>query len=149
LKALNFNGGTEEELLPKWILYKHDGILQMILFTFQYKRFIMKSMNLIIMLFSILILSGCQTNERWEYKVLSVSSEGLDRTSSDAFKTTYVSPTESELNKLGAEGWELVTSYLELETAYPNFGSESYVTGLQPNIRPQRAILLFKRHLKN
>jgi hypothetical protein len=63
-------------------------------------------------------------------------------------KATRVNPTEIALNKLGSEGWLLVISYLELETAYPNFEDYKYVTGLQPNIRPQRAILLFKRYLK-
>lgn len=63
-------------------------------------------------------------------------------------KATRVNPTEIALNKLGSEGWLLVISYLELETAYPNFGDYKYVTGLQPNIRPQRAILLFKRYMK-
>jgi hypothetical protein len=111
---------------------------------------IIKFINLIILLFSISMLLGCKTDEKkWEYKVLSISNEGYARSGSDAIKVTKVSPTESELNKLGLEGWELVTSYLELETAHPNFGDESYVTGLQPNIRPQRAVLLFKRHMKN
>ncbi|MFZ4400930.1 MAG: DUF4177 domain-containing protein [Bacteroidales bacterium] len=108
----------------------------------------MKKINFIIVLFGILLLFGCQTNEKWEYKVLTVSNDGFDRTGSTAMNATKISPTESEFNKLGIEGWELVTSYLELETAYPNFGNDSYVTGLQPNIRPQRAIFIFKRHLK-
>ena len=108
----------------------------------------MKSVSLILILFGLLILSGCEKDKKWEYKVLTVSNEGFDRSGSEAMKATKVSPTESELNGLGAEGWELVASYLELETSHPNFGNETYVTGLQPNIRPQRAILLFKRPLK-
>jgi hypothetical protein len=63
-------------------------------------------------------------------------------------KATRVNPNEIELYKLGSEGWVLVISYLELETAYPNLGDYKYVTGLQPNIRPQRAILVFKRYMK-
>jgi len=63
-------------------------------------------------------------------------------------KATGVNPTEIELNKLGSEGWELVTSYFELETAYPNFEDYKYVTGVQPNIKPQRAIIVFKRYMK-
>jgi hypothetical protein len=42
----------------------------------------------------------------------------------------------------------LATSYLEMETSHPNFGNDTYVTGLQANIRPQRAILIFKRVIK-
>ncbi len=54
---------------------------------------------------------------------------------------------EEMLNKLGSEGWELSSSYLEMETAWVNFGKNEYVTGLQPNIRPQRVVLVFKRKL--
>lgn len=62
-------------------------------------------------------------------------------------KSTSVTPSQDELSKLGAEGWELVGSYLEMETAFPNFGNAGYVTGLQPNVRPQRAVLIFRRRL--
>ena len=106
----------------------------------------MKTLSLSVVLISLLVLFGCQSNEKWEYKVLTISNEGYERIGSDAMRSTKVSPSESDLNKLGAEGWELVTSYLELETAHPNFGNESYVTGLQPNIRSRRAVLVFKRH---
>ena len=93
-------------------------------------------------------LSSCQSNPKWEYKVLPVSADSYARTGADASKPTTVNPTDSELNQLGANGWELTTSYLEVETAYPNFGSETYVTGIQPNVRPQRVVLIFKRLLK-
>jgi len=108
----------------------------------------MKTLNLIILLFCILVLLGCHSNEKWEYKVLTISNQGYDRDGHDALKATKASPSESDLNKLGAEGWELVASYLEIETAYPNFGDAKYVTGIQPNIRPQSAVLIFKRHFK-
>ena len=109
----------------------------------------MKTITIIFTLMCLLAVCSCQKNSKWEYKVFSVSNEGFERSGDEALKSTKVTPTESEINKLGLEGWELVTSYLELETAHPNFGNESYVTGLQPNIRPQRAILIFKRHLIN
>ena len=102
----------------------------------------------LILLLSSLLLTSCQSSQKWEYRVLPVLSESYARIGVDALKATTVSPTESELNQLGANGWELVTSYLEVETAHPNFGNESYVTGIQPNIRPQRAVLIFKRLLK-
>lgn len=109
----------------------------------------MKTMNLLIALTIILTMSACHKTTKWEYKVFSISNEGYERSGSDAMKSTRVTPTETEINKLGLEGWELVTSYLEIETAHPNFGIDSYVTGLQPNIRPKRAVLFFKRQLSN
>lgn len=101
--------------------------------------------QLMVFTFAVFLGGGCQSNQKWEYKLLTVSSQVYSRTGTDALKSTTATPSESELNKLGSEGWELVASYLEMETAHPNFGNESYVTGLQPNIRPQRAVLIFKR----
>lgn len=47
--------------------------------------------------------------------------------------------------ELKSIGWEMVGSHLEMETAFPNFGKDDFVNGLQPNIRPQSLTLLFKR----
>ncbi len=91
---------------------------------------------------------SCKTNNqvKWEYKLISViSAEAPERTGDQAGKITTVTPSEVGLNDFGSQGWELVTSYLELETAFPNFGNENYVSGLQPNVRPQRVVLIFKR----
>ena len=54
----------------------------------------------------------------------------------------------SLLSLRGQNGWELVDTFLEHETSHPNFGKDDYVTGLQPNIRPQRLVLIFKRPLR-
>jgi hypothetical protein len=35
-----------------------------------------------------------------------------------------------------------------METAHPNFGNSEYVTGLQPNIRPQRVVLVLRRRFE-
>ncbi|MFK7604163.1 hypothetical protein ACI3L1_18360 [Deinococcus sp. SM5_A1] len=54
---------------------------------------------------------------------------------------------DAQLAALGLQGWELVSTITELETTHPNFGNSQYVTGLQPNIRADRAVLVFKRLL--
>lgn len=82
---------------------------------------------------------------KWEYKTISITSESHSRTGDSAGKYATVTPSQEELNALGKDGWQLVSSYLEMETAWINFGNEEYVTGLQPNVRPQRAVLIFKR----
>lgn len=81
---------------------------------------------------------------KYEYKVIDFLAESNDRTGQAALKYASVKIEETQLQKMGAEGWELVDVFLEMETAFPNFGSSEYVTGLQPNVRPQRAVLLFK-----
>ena len=106
--------------------------------------------HFLIALASIGILLGLRATilaplERWEYKVVPVMAEGHDRTGSAALRVSSATPDSQAISKLGDEGWDLVASYLEMETSYPNFGSAQYVTGLQPNVRPQRVVLLFKR----
>ena len=82
---------------------------------------------------------------RWEYKVVPITAASSSLTGSAALKGTTLTPSEEHLQALGKEGWELATSYLEMETVWPNFGNDKYVTGLQPNVRPQRLVLVFKR----
>lgn len=92
------------------------------------------------------LASGCARQAvEWEYMVLPVMAEGHERKGTDAVRFASVTPSKEELNKLGKDGWELVSSYLEMETAWPNFGNDNYVVGLQPNVRPQRVVLVFKR----
>jgi hypothetical protein len=96
-----------------------------------------------------LILAGWKVLKpvpHWEYKKLVCLTDGLhDRTGIGALSYSSIKLDESLLSVMGAEGWELTTSYLEMETAFPNFGKEEYVNGLQPNIRPQSLVLIFKR----
>ena len=37
--------------------------------------------------------------------------------------------------------------YVENETAWPNFGKDEFVTGLQPNVRAQSLVMIFKRKI--
>jgi len=85
---------------------------------------------------------------RWEYKTLALNASGHEKQGVNALASNEINFPESALNSLGAESWELVSSWLELETAFPNLGKPGYVTGLQPNVRPMRAVLLFKRPVK-
>lgn len=84
---------------------------------------------------------------RYEYKVVTVAPESLERTGDEAMKAASISVNEKELSALGNQGWEIVGSYLELETAYPNFGDAKYVTGLQTNVRPQRLVLILRHRI--
>lgn len=85
---------------------------------------------------------------RWEYRILSFMPDQLSRTGLEAAKPAAITPEAKQLNDLGANGWEVVGNYLEIETAYPNFGHDEYVTGLRENIRPQRLVLLLKRKIR-
>ena len=91
---------------------------------------------------------------KYAYKVINVQAQfnkkptdaGVYTQSNDAaIGTTSVNLKDEELTILGNEGWELVGTFLEEETTHPNYGNSQYVTGLQPNIRPQRAVMIFRR----
>jgi hypothetical protein len=95
---------------------------------------------------SIIIFFGCSSELKWEYKVMTVYPEdSYERTGDEAWRIKTILPSETELIKLGNEGWELVSSYVEMETAFPNFGNDEYVTGIRENVRPQKLVLIFKR----
>jgi uncharacterized lipoprotein NlpE involved in copper resistance len=108
----------------------------------------MKSLNVFLSFVILITLLGCQNNKKWEYKVVKIPAQDYSRTSYEAKWVTSVMPKDSLLNSYGADGWELTTSYLEIQTSFPNFGNEEYVTGLQPNVRPQDVVLIFKRITK-
>ncbi|EKQ57448.1 MULTISPECIES: DUF4177 domain-containing protein [unclassified Clostridium] len=92
---------------------------------------------------------GINQEQKWEYKTMKILPETSNsRTGEGSANINTITPSEEQLNELGGDGWELVSSYLEMETAYPNFGNDKYVTGLQPNVRPQRLVLLLKRPVK-
>jgi hypothetical protein len=92
--------------------------------------------------------SAYKPQPKYEYKVMRLMAESNDRTGSGALRYSSIQVPDKDLASIGAEGWELVGTFLEMETAFPNFGKEEYVTGLQPNVRPQSAILLFKRQTR-
>jgi len=105
--------------------------------------------NIILLLIVFLFYSiSSERVNKYEYKVIYFNHEGHERTGNGAGKFATITPSEISLNNQGDYGWELVSSYLELETAYPNFGDNNYVTGIQPNVRPQRLVCIFKRLLK-
>ncbi|PWB06987.1 DUF4177 domain-containing protein [Paramuribaculum intestinale] len=89
-----------------------------------------------------LSVTSCQQNGKWEYKVVKVAgTEG----SNGKFGGMQFSDPSGQLNKLGEEGWELVSSFTEESTVHPNFGNSEYVTGLQPNTRTEVVNFVLKR----
>lgn len=95
---------------------------------------------------SALAMTSCQEDAQWEYRVLTV--EGEQNYNGDFFPMSFTDPS-SKLNALGKEGWEVVTSYTEVQTVHPNYGNSEYVTGLQPNTRTSTINFVLKRKLMN
>ena len=86
--------------------------------------------------------------DRWEYQTLEFTGTGISRTGSSALGASTILVESSKLKEVGEQGWELVGTLLEMETAFPNFGKDEYVTGLRENVRPQKAVLIFKRRAR-
>lgn len=85
---------------------------------------------------------------KWEYQTIEFMAEESDTAFSDnqkALSYKTIPDISSKILEMGQQRWELVSSYLEHETAHPNFGNSEYVTGIQPNVRPQKVVLIFKR----
>ena len=55
-----------------------------------------------------------------------------------ADEVTYV-------NTMAKDGWELVSTYTETTTVFPNFGNSEYVTGIRENVRTSVVNFVFKR----
>lgn len=101
------------------------------------------------------VLSACGSNDKkdvespkWEYQV--VQFPGLNNASNEEyadFHRNLCIVDVDRLNALGSDGWELVGTYSELETKFPNYGDDKYVTGIQSNVRTASIYLIFKRPL--
>jgi hypothetical protein len=91
---------------------------------------------------------------RWEYKVVEFAPKPqfafgtAGRSGVDALQPATIQIDAARLQSLGDDGWELVSSFLEMETAFPNFGNDDFVTGLRENVRPQKATFIFKRRAR-
>jgi hypothetical protein len=81
----------------------------------------------------------------WEYKRVVFPSNGEGRIGPGALRYSTVPLDEKLLSQLGAEGWEMVGTYLEMETAFPNLDENERPKSFQSNVRPQSLTVLFKR----
>jgi len=105
----------------------------------------MKKIAFMIIILSFLLVA---CNSKWEYKTVKVlTTQNNSRTDTGAMKHSSIDINDENLNEYGKDGWELVSTYLEMETAYPNFGDKQYVTGIRTNVRPQLLVLIFKKKL--
>ena len=85
---------------------------------------------------------------KWEYATESIVADvPIENLFNKKHSYKTIPRFASSLDSRGQNGWELVDTFLEHETAHPNFGKDDYVTGIQPNVRPQRLVLIFKRPL--
>lgn len=94
---------------------------------------------------------------QWKYTYSSVPARSArytsleaDRTGSDAVSATQIDREilKSLTEEMTNSGWEFAGTAMEIETAYPNFGKDEYVTGLRENIRPQALLIVFRKAIQ-
>jgi len=89
-------------------------------------------------------LVSCGTKEKsWEYKVVKVAGKEAEKMAN--YGSLVYGDQTIMLNKMGQEGWELISTYTEIGTAFPNFGNSDYVTGIRDNVRTNVINFVFKR----
>jgi hypothetical protein len=102
--------------------------------------------------FGFLFFQTMKRPQEWEYETMEIlaASEAFSGSSGNLAKldTRTIPDISARLKAMGLLEWELIDSFLENETAHPNFGAENLVTGLQPNVRPRKLVLIFKRPRK-
>jgi len=97
---------------------------------------------MVLLMIVLISFISCGQVSKWEYKTVQI--EGIQGT--DFFpRHNFEKNIDSTLNTNGSIGWELINSYTQIETVHPNFGSSIYVTGLQPNVRTEKIVFIFKR----
>ena len=85
-------------------------------------KLVTKVTTAIAALAAVAMLASCGSrNEQWEYKVVKVAGNDADIAAD--FGTLMFADQTAMLNKMGKEGWELVSAYTETGTAFPNFVS--------------------------
>ena len=92
---------------------------------------------------------GEKKQQEWEYKVVTTfPPKSLSREGREAMSYSTINIDQTVLNQLGKQGWELLDTVMEVETAYPNFGKSDLHTGIKTNVRPQKISLIFRRKVR-
>ena len=97
--------------------------------------------KIILLALATIIAASCDSS--WEYKIVTYQNS-----ETGVFSTPSLNVKIEELNTLGFQGWELVSTYTVVETVNPNFGSEEVVWGIRDNTRTKSINYVFKRKKK-
>ena len=96
------------------------------------------------LLATLTVMFSCSSKpQAWEYKVVKVAGKNAGYMAD--YGTLAFGDQTAMLNKMGKEGWELISTYTEIGTSFPNFGNSEYVTGLRDNTRTCVVNFVFKR----
>lgn len=113
------------------------------------KKLLAVSEFLYVALFVALMSASCMeahplpAMSAWQYRVLYVPAPKAPNETGVTIKVD-----EAAMAAVGGDGWELVSSYEEYNTVFPNFSQDQkIVTGIESNVRPTQLVLIFKKPL--
>ena len=95
--------------------------------------------------------SALKPKAKWDYKTVAyVATETLGYSSADMNpKEIMQELLAASLREEGANGWELVDTFLEQETKFADLGDESLIAHIKENTRARRLVCIFKRPLQS
>lgn len=89
--------------------------------------------------------------QKWEYFIYKLNPTPRDYEKEYTIgdyedkEANFFNPNIEVLDSLGSEGWELVDTYTEIYTLFPNFGQKGYHTGMKENVKVKNICFVFKR----
>jgi len=89
--------------------------------------------------------------QKWEYFIYKLNPTPRDYEKEYTIgdyedkEANFFNPNIEVLDSLGSEGWELVDTYTEVYTLFPNFGQKGYHTGMKENVKVKNICFVFKR----
>lgn len=99
--------------------------------------------KIVILAFTIVAITFCACTTSWHYRTVEV--EGVeDELYGDYFERVFPQ-SDSLLNRMGVEGWELVSCYPIVETVYPDLGREHIIIQIKTNTRTKSICYVFRK----
>lgn len=94
---------------------------------------------------AIVTIALCACTEQWQYKTVEI--EGEENESYGTFFSKDFSNQDDRLNKMGKDGWELVSCYPIVETVYPDLGEQNIILHIKTNTRTRAIHYVFKKRI--
>ena len=97
----------------------------------------------ILLVIAVAAFAFCACTAQWQYKTVDV--EGVEYESYGNYFSRDFSNSDTLLNRMGAEGWELVSCYPITETVYPDLGEQNIILHIKTNTRTRAIRYVFKK----
>ena len=94
----------------------------------------------VVLFMTIAAICMCACTQKWQYQTVEVRGEEYND-----YYQMYIPISDTLLNSMGEEGWELVSCYPIVETAYPDFGGSNLLIHIKSNSRTVAVRYVFRK----